>query len=606
MCGILGFVTDRRSRLEALDVAAGLAALRHRGPDGEGTFEDLGTPAAVLLHTRLAIFDPSSAGRQPMESADGRYVVTYNGEIYNHKELRAELGGLGHRFNSQSDTEVLLAAFSEWGEGCLQRLRGMFAFGLWDRKERRLTLARDRLGIRPLYLSEEPGGLAFASEVRALLDAGIAQRRLSQEGLVSFLAFGSVWGPQTIVEDIRELSPGTVATYAEGRLTEKRYWDLPAPKRDGPRTADEAAEAVAPVLDEAVRLQLRSDVPLGVFLSAGMDSSLLAGMAKRALGKPPVTLTVSFEGPSNEGPEAAAFARSLGTDHREVAIAPDEAGRLVPRAIACQDQPSIDGVNTWIVARAASQAGLKVALSGLGGDELFAGYSHFRRFGPLRAAGRLAGPAARAGLQSLAGHPFNSIPQHWKKGLSALAASGDPLSTYVALRALLLGSQIRALLGHPAQIHGAQPASGMGSSDAPNDLSRLELSNYLRYTLLRDTDAMGLAHGLEIRPPLLDERLVEAVLPLPGGLKLGGDGGNKPLLAGAARGSYPRRPKSGFSLPFDRWLSGPLRGWAEEGRSAAPFTVPPDALWRQPTPRTSSWVLAPVVLGHWMKANRVH
>ncbi len=603
MCGILGLVTDRPSRIAALDSEAGLAALRHRGPDGEGTFEDLGAPAALLLHTRLAIFDTSDAGRQPMQSPDGRYVVTYNGEIYNYRELRSELSGLGHRFATECDTEVLLAAFAQWGEGCLPRLRGMFAFGCWDRKERRLTLARDRLGIRPLYVAESPGGLAFASEVRALLAAGLAERRLSQQGLVSFLAFGSVWGPQTLVDGVRALPPGTVASFAEGRLLERRYWELPEAHADGPKSAAEAIEAIAPVLHEAVRLQLRSDVPLGVFLSAGMDSSVLASLAKRALDQPPITLTVSFDSPADEGPEAAAFARALGTDHREVRITPEEAGRLVPEAVAAQDQPSVDGINSWLVSRAARQAGLKVALSGLGGDELFAGYASFRRFGRLRSSGRWAGLAARAGLQALRGSPFNGVPQHWKKGLAAVAASGDPVATYAAQRALLLGPQIEALLGRTISIEAVQSASGLGN-DAINDLSRLELVNYLRDTLLRDSDAMGLAHGVEIRPPLLDEKLVEAVLPLSGRLKLSRSG-NKPLLAGAAALRLPLRQKSGFSLPFEQWLSGPLADWAEAGRRRAPFQLPAEPLWRRATARTSAWVLAPVVLGHWIRQNEL-
>jgi asparagine synthase (glutamine-hydrolysing) len=334
-----------------------------------------------------------------------------------------------------------------------------------------------------------------------------------------------------------------------------------------------------------------------------MDSGVLTMLAKRSLNRPPITLTLSFEGPADEGPEAAAFARELGTEHREVHITPDEAGRLVPEAVAVQDQPSIDGVNTWIVARAARQAGLKVALSGLGGDELFAGYSHFRRFGPLRDAGRWVGPAARAGLQALSSSPFNSVPQHWKKGLAAIAGSGDSVSTYAALRALLLGPQIQALLGRPVSPRGAQPANDL-DGDGPNDLARLELCNYLRYTLLRDTDAMGLAHGLEVRPPLLDEKLVEAVLPLPGRLKLSQDG-NKPLLALAVGQSASQRRKTGFTLPFERWINGPLTAWAEEGRQRAPFKVPDDPLWRQPSARTWSWVFAPIVLGHWMKRQRI-
>ena len=616
MCGILGHVSERPGALDSWTPELAVAALRHRGPDGHGSWEDRGAAAACrLVHTRLAIIDLTEGGRQPMCSADGRYALVFNGEIYNYRELREELRGLGESFSTESDTEVLLHAFARWGEGCVSRLRGMFAFAVWDRREETLTLARDRLGIKPLYLCRRPGSLAFASEVRALLATGLAARTLSRRGLESFLAFGSVWGRQTLVEGVEELPPATVATWRAGAFSERRYWSLPAAGSSAVRTAGEAVELVRPLLRDSVRLQLRSDVQLGVFLSAGLDSTSLAALARQSLDRPPLTLTVAFDDPRSEGVEAARVARHLGTEHREVHLSLDEAGRSVPLAVAAMDQPSVDGVNTWFVSRAAREAGLKVALSGLGGDEIFAGYASFRQFARLLQAGRLLGLPGRAAAVAARAQPFGPVPNAWRKAVWLAEAAGDPARAYAVLRALFTPDQAARLWpGHPGLAPFVEPA---GAPDDPiNTLSRLDLANYLRDTLLRDADAMSMAHGLEVRPPLLDERLVEQLAAIPGALKIAGPQ-SKPLLAGVVRDLLPAaslaRKKTGFELPYDAWLGGPLRDWIAEGHAAAirlgldPAGLRALSAARRHGPRFVQWhrFFAPAVLGHWAAAQRL-
>jgi asparagine synthase (glutamine-hydrolysing) len=532
-------------------------------------------------------------------------------------ELREELAKLGERFESTSDTEVLLRAFVRWGPASLARLRGMFAFAIWDRRERSLFLARDRLGIKPLYICRRGGSFAFSSEVRALLKTGIASSRASRRGMEAFLAFGSVWGTHTLIEDVDEVAPGSWASLRDGVFRRGTYWTLPnGVALDAPNTLGEAVEAVAPVLREAVRLQLRSDVKLGVFLSAGLDSSSLAAMARLELGAPPTTLTVGFEGTLGEGREAAAFASHLGSEHHEVRVSLDQAASWVPEAVAAMDQPSVDGVNTWIVARAARGAGLTVALSGLGGDEIFAGYNSFRFFSKLLALPNSARPIGRWATGLLDREPFGLVPNGWRKGAWLVRSAGDPAGLYAIMRAMFTCEQARLLYSeHP----GPAPfiAAEEGELDAIRQLSGLELRHYLRSTLLRDTDSMSMAHGIEVRPPLLDEVLAELVLSLPGPLKVGGVQ-NKPLLFGCTGELLPPsvagRRKTGFDLPFDSWLSGPLREWDEEGwRQSIELGGIEEsgyraiAAARKREPGSLSWHrwFGPAVLGHWLSAHGV-
>mgnify|MGYP000886456006 CR=1 FL=1 len=575
MCGIYGVVTSSPAEASRFDAEAARLALAHRGPDDSGRFDGEAAGAhCTLVHTRLSIIDLSPGGHQPMPSGDGRYQVVFNGELYNHAEVRRELEALGVRFRSSSDTEVLVEAYARWGAAAIDRFRGMFAFAIWDTRLGTLFLARDRLGIKPLYLAElRGGGLAFASELRALLAAGAAPRKLSRDGLRSYLTWGSVAEPLTMIEGVRTLLPGTHATWQRGELCEKAYWQL----RPGPTVElsfDEAVERVRPVLREAVKLRLVSDVPVGVFLSGGIDSSVLATLASQASGGRVQAFTVAFdERELSEAEHAAELARELGCPHHVLLLRHTDALAELDQALASLDQPSADGVNTYFVSKAVRGAGIKVALSGLGGDELFAGYGYFRQF---ETSLRLAG-CAPAGLARVLESPallrlFGESPARAAKLGALLGGKRGPAGAYAALRCMFTPTQVDSLLA-PGLRAGTEAAAsdlsqGLTRADESRAydpvglLSALELSGYLRNTLLRDADAMSMAHALEVRVPLLDHRLVELVVPLSGRVKLR-SGVSKPLLAAAVPelpDAVRTRSKRGFVLPFEAWMRGPMSG----------------------------------------------
>ncbi len=581
MCGIYGYVGDeaKLASPEALEQA--IQALWHRGPDDRGTFREArGDRVTGLAHTRLSIIDLSPSGHQPMVTEDGRYTLVYNGEIYNHASIRGELSSLGERFHGSSDTEVLLKAYVRWGKACLERLRGMFAFAVWDSVEQRLFVARDRLGIKPLYYVERGRGLAFASEVRALMATSAAGRRLSASAVVSYFAFGAVSGPGTILEGVRSLPPAhTLELDAQGTIRVERYWDLPLEPSPGATFLDEVRQ-IQPILQDAVRLRLIADVPVGIFLSGGIDSSVLAALASQPGGAPVHTFTVTFdEARYSEASYAAEVARLYRCNHQQVHLSAAHAALEISGALASLDQPSSDGVNTWFVSKAARAAGLSVALSGLGGDELFAGYAFFRHFARSLSLFRQAGPLP-AFLRERLG-PLTSIsfaPTLVRKLAALLLSSGKPDEVYAVFRAMFTEDERSRLLTPEYVQHAAHVAHAgvtlppgllelvqRRTIDPINAVSALELSNYLRHTLLRDCDVMSMAHALEVRVPLLDHVLVEKVLRVPGPLKLS-SAGNKPLLTAAVPG-LPRsavdRGKMGFTLPFDEWFRGPLRPWIE-------------------------------------------
>lgn len=569
MCGLVGYLVWGEGRT-ALPLEAAVGALAHRGPDGRGVLEaSAGRTRCGLAHTRLAIIDLSESGRQPMLSHGGRYAIAYNGEVFNFGEIRAELEREGVALRSSSDTEVVVEAFARWGPACLARMRGMFAFAVWDTKLGELFLARDRLGIKPLYVARGPDRIVFASEVRALLALGVVPRRASTTGLASYLSWGSVADPLTIIDGVASVPPGHYLTVREGREELRKYWS-PAIARTSPMSFDEAVARVRPVLTEAVNLRLVSDVPVGVFLSGGIDSSVITAIAAAASVRPLHTFTVAFEEQEmTEERHAAEVARSFGCEHRTIMLRPDAARADLPGALAALDQPSADGINTYFVARAVRAAGIKVALSGLGGDEVFAGYHYFRQFG---VASKMAGllPVGTSALAArLMETPlFSRLPPSSKKAAQLLGTSPTPGGVYSALRCMFTPRIVSRLLpgadpqaGHvgtlPPQVAAAWEA---GAVDPVNVLTVLELSNYLRNTLLRDADVMSMAHGLEVRVPLLDHKLIEAMLEIPGSLKLGKEV-NKPLLVSSAPlsvGAAGTRSKMGFTLPFERWLRGSL------------------------------------------------
>lgn len=578
MCGIFGYVTSKPGVGGRAALEAAISALRHRGPDDEATLE-LGDDAlrCGLAFTRLAIIDLSVLGRQPMTTEDGRFSLVFNGEIYNHVELRRELEAEGIRFRGRSDTEVLLQAFARWGKACIPRLRGMFAFGVWDAEERALVLVRDHLGIKPLYFAIAPSRIAFSSEVRALVAVGFASKTISRRAIASFLGMGSVAEPDTILEGVAPLAPGSILEYREGRARTKTYFDLPLETK---RPADPraAVEELRAVLADAIRLRLVADVPLGVFLSGGIDSSVIAEVAARASSRPLHTFTItSDEDAYSEAHDAREVARRIGAEHQLVHLSGREIASWLPDAIDALDQPSVDGFNTYIVSRAARSAGLKVALSGLGGDEVFAGYANFSRFGPLLAAGRAGrGVLSFADRRLHVSSLLERAPQRARKLVDVLRASGSLEKTYLGMRSLFGPAQIEALCAPDVAEEGValpvriperlEPLLACGAIDPENAYSALELSNYLDNTLLRDADVMSMRHALEVRVPLVDHVLIERVLPLPGDMKIA-RGKSKPLLVAAA-GDFSKhvghKPKRGFCLPFGKWLKGPLRPWAEE------------------------------------------
>ncbi len=615
MCGIFGYVLPAASNSRpSLDVA--VSQLRHRGPDGDGTFVDARTETVCgFVHTRLAIIDLSPAGKQPMSTDDGRYTITFNGEIYNYRDLRGELEAEGEQFRSSSDTEVLIVGYRRWGRDLLPKLRGMFAFAIWDARERALFLARDRLGVKPIYLTKVARGLVFASEVRALLGTGLVRRTLSREGLATYLAFGSAREPSTIIEDITMLPAGSYAEFRDGIARTDTYWTPPL-RVDRKIARSDAVEEIRALLRESVALRLVSDVPVGVFLSGGLDSSALVALAAVASRTPIHTFTVTFdEAAYDEARRAQETAERFGADHHPIRLSARRALDEMDHALDALDQPSADGINTYFVSKAVRDAGVTVALSGIGGDELFAGYPAFRTFAT---AGRLA-PILRA-------LPLDRLRDLWpdaspsvRKGVALLASDGVPFAMYSIFRAMLFPDQIAALLpnrecAEAAPVPFDREISAWGAS-AEGDLvatySVFELTNYLRNTLLRDMDVMGMAHGLEIREPLLDHRLVERVLTLPGSIKLSRRR-KKPLLVDAVPAlpyAATQGPKMGFTLPFETWLRGPLRAWAEDQFAKSDVLAPNavSSLWsafdRGKLSYSRIWTL--IALIDWARRNKV-
>ncbi len=562
MCGIAGVWSPDEHRARYA-VAAIVRELEHRGPDDEG-FETIRTTAGVLVlgFRRLAIIDLTPAGHQPMrDPVTGNWIV-FNGEIYNFRELRIELTALGESdWRSATDTEVVLKAYRLFGERCLERLHGMFAFAIWDARRQALLLARDRLGIKPLYYHRDRDALVFASEVRALLAGGLVSAAPSVEAVDSYLEFGAVQEPLTIVRAVSSLGAGSVAIATADGFEERRYWDLctlppPANKVD---EASAVAE-VRTLLKDAVRRHLVADVPVGVFLSGGLDSSALVALSAMNAREPLRTLSVVFDEPEySEQRYSRLVAETFHTIHAEIRLSARELIEELEPALAAADQPTVDGINTYVVARAAKLGGLKVVLSGLGGDELFAGYASFRWNARLQFLQRLC-PAIR--------RPFAMLVRRLVAGKDGWGKLADWLSgpaeghPYFVMRQLFGSSARAALLGERSS-DWATPSWSVADRDGDpvNEISRLELSCYMRNMLLRDNDAMSMANGIELRVPMLDDSLVEYVLGLPGRIKLS-RGRVKPLLAAAVAGELPeaivKRPKVGFGLPFQSWLRGPL------------------------------------------------
>lgn len=610
MCGICGVAFASRSTDAELRVRAMTAALVHRGPDEDGYLTgEPRAPGLALGMRRLSIID-LPGGHQPVWNESRNVAVIFNGELYNYRELRERLARSGHRFATHSDTEILVHAWEEWGEDLLAELRGMFAFALLDLRERYATapilfLARDPLGIKPLYYTQTPDGFAFASEVRALLAAGIVPKQLSQDALTAYLLFGSISEPVTMLEGVFSLPPGhRLLLYVPDRRRMPRarpWWDAtqsPAARDTRkPRDLASAAKQLRPLLEDAVRAHLIADVPVGLFLSSGLDSGAIAALAAREqAGIRSFTLT--FPGTSfDEAPLAGVVAKHCATRHTEV---PLDGGAVLSRldeALAALDQPTMDGINTYFVSWAAREVGLKVALSGLGGDELFAGYRTFSdspRFARLIRAGWFFPPFLRRAVSPLVAAlaAQRGSPDGGRKAASAWNSPEALPHPYYFARTLFPPGELAQLTEprfRPSTINAdgvtleptwlgwlQRTADEARKLEPVAGLAWLELRTYMASTLLRDTDSVSMAQSLEVRVPLLDTPLVEFVSSLPDDARRR-TGTQKALLVEAVRDLLPQeilsQRKRTFTLPWEEWLRGPLRP-----RLEASFADPAPAL----------------------------
>jgi asparagine synthase (glutamine-hydrolysing) len=557
MCGIAGIVTLASGGAERRRLAAMQQALRHRGPDDRGIWESPSQRAA-FAHVRLSVLDPSPAGRQPMSCASGRFTITFNGAIYNFKELRGELEGKGIGFRTRTDTEVILRAFEVFGDSCVDRLRGMFAFAIWDEQEQTCTLVRDRFGIKPLYFHAYQGGLMFASEVKALVSSGLVRRDLDGQALYEYFRAGSVQEPRTLLRAVRSVEAAQVMTWCGGQISHRKYWDLMFAGPEAPVARPDTAPSA---LKDSIRHHLVSDVPVGVFLSGGIDSTSLVALATETGSHQLRTFTVSVEGlRDGEADRARRTAALCRTTHHDYRVDAAAVRQLFDAFLAVMDQPSIDGLNTFAVSRFAAAHGMKVMLSGVGADELFGGYPSFSGVPRLTRWRRML-PAA-APLRSAATRLLTaSGDPRWRRLADLVAQPPGLTAAYATYRGIFSRAEAAALCQHYAVNAPADDALEPEPADptVADRVCRLELSRYLKNQLLRDSDVMSMACGVELRTPFLDHVLVEAICRIHASHRL--RAGKRLLVESVS--SLPDgiafRRKRCFQFPFDSWANGEWR-----------------------------------------------
>ncbi|MFZ0911562.1 MAG: asparagine synthase (glutamine-hydrolyzing) [Candidatus Acidiferrales bacterium] len=631
ICGVIGF--DNPNDSESL-VRRMNAAMVHRGPDAEGL---LVAPRATLGMRRLSIIDLPGGG-QPVWNEAGTLAIVFNGEIYNYRELRPELESLGHTFQTNSDTETIVHAYESWGADCVSRLRGMFTLAIAEMPSgrggevARVFLARDRFGIKPLYFAIADGKLVFASEVRALLASGLVARKLSAAAVASYVLFGAVGEPTTLIEGVASLPPGhslLIDANSPAAASPKPYWNLDTaksaePSRNGNTSG--APKHLRALLEDAVQKHLIADVPIGVFLSSGIDSTALTALASQQRSGLHTFTLIFPEREFSEAEIARRTAKRFHTDHKELLISGDEMLGRIDEAIAAFDQPSMDGINTYFVSWAARQAGLKVALSGLGSDEIFGGYSTFRTAPQLARLAKWA-QAAPAGLRRATApmvEAFGGSFSHGDAGRKLASAWADPEffpNAYFLTRALFPPEQAAALLSQgPESWRDAgwsewlkKISSEADTLEGASKIAWLELRSYMVNVLLRDTDSMSMSHSLEVRVPFLDHPVVEFALSLSDAAKCHSER-PKALLVAALADLLPdevvSQNKRTFTLPWETWLRGALRtrvtsGLADWSPSLEPVISKAAALkvWNDFLDARTSWSRAwsLYVLNEWVK-----
>jgi len=579
VCGINGIYGIEECKIAQQKVEAMNHALRHRGPNDEGVFI---AEKIALGHRRLSIIDLSSSGHQPMKSFNGRYQIVYNGELYNYKELRLELsrvvsgsGSSTYFFQTQTDTEVIIAAYARWGVDCMNHFNGMFAFAIWDTEKSELFITRDRLGIKPLYYSFVNDVFLFSSEVRALLASKMIPRKIDENSLVDYFRYQTVHAPNTIVKGVKMLMPGYYIKASNKKVTTHKYWNLTenlSHDSEG-KSYMEVCRDVNNLLTKSVEMRMIADVPFGAFLSGGIDSTAIVGLMNKVSSEKVKTFSITFdESTYSEASYAQMVAKKFSTDHHEIRLKPKDFLHELPESLKSMDHPTGDGVNTYVVSKATKNAGITMALSGLGGDELFGGYDVFKR--AIEINNKRWMNYCPLLLRKLVGNTLKSIRPGISSDKIAEFIRRPDLnfnSFYTLSRQVLLDNQIKGILkidSLPANMFSEiieQPSLYHLSSQI-SQVSIAEISTYMQNVLLRDSDQMSMAHALEVRVPFIDYKLVEYVLGIKDDYK--SLESPKKLLVDSLGELLPKeivnRKKMGFSFPWEVWLKNEIKDFCED------------------------------------------
>lgn len=628
MCGItgiVGFQENNSNYLSAIKKMNG--AIAHRGPNSEGIWND---ECCFFGHRRLSIIDLSASGNQPFLSQDNRYIMVYNGELYNYKELKLELQRAEHGsknlpyiFRTNTDTEVILASYLRWGIDCVKRFNGMFAFAIWDALEKKIIIARDRLGVKPLYYQFKNNVLLFASEIRALIHSGLIEKKINLKSVAEYIQYTTVHAPNTIIQDVFTLMPGHILEFNNQHLSFSisQYWNInDFAKTKGDLSYKETCSKVNELLMASVERRLLADVPFGAFLSGGIDSSAIVGLMSKVSSEKVQTFNVSFdEGEFSESKYAKQIAEKFNTEHHEIKLTPNDFLKQLPEALAAIDHPSGDGPNSYIVSKATKNAGITMALSGLGGDELFAGYDIFKRYYELEKKGWLNLVPAKGLAGKLLAAKKKSVQGDKTAEILALD-SINGFNAYPINRKLFNQKDYNSLVKeHYNTDNFIKNVIKNSETDKQHILSRVslfEMQTYMQNILLRDADQMSMAAALEVRVPFLDYQLVEFALSVKDEYKYPHT--QKKLLVDSLGDLLPdnivNRPKMGFVLPWKDWLKEDLKDFCEENivQFSKRSIVNRDAIlliWNRflmNDPKISwSRVWHLVVLNNWIKTNQI-
>ena len=569
MCGINGIYNISKLNSPLQEMEKMIAKQKHRGPDASGTYVNY---CLVFGHSRLSIIDLDPSANQPFYSSDNKFVLIFNGELYNYKKIRESLPG--YPFRTNSDTEVILAAYQKWGTNCVHQFNGMFAFAIWDVEKSALFIARDRLGIKPLYVFDNNESIVFSSEIRSLMECSLVKKKIDKDSFVDYLRYNTVHAPKTIIEGVKVLMPGHFMWVSDDEYKNEAYWDINTSinRKSDNQSYEEIKFEVKNRLTKSVKKRLMADVPFGAFLSGGIDSSAIVALMSELTDKPLKTFNISFaEDAFSEAKYARIIANKYKTDHTEIKLTPADFLSDLPSALSAMDHPSGDGPNSFVVSKATKDAGVKMALSGLGGDELFAGYDIFPRAVSLLdkkwiysfpiGIRRLMGKALKIVKPTIASdktvetitQKYLELPFYYPINRQVL--NDELISTLTGFSVLPENEVYRiGLSGIDVK------ASGFNSPFL-SKVSYMEINTYMQNILLRDTDQMSMANSLEVRVPFLDHELVEYVYGVPDEHKF--PYSPKKLLIDSLGDLLPKeivnRPKMGFTFPWENWMKNELK-----------------------------------------------